>query len=359
MAPNMNSKDYYQILGCPRNADDAALKKAYRKLAVKWHPDKNPGNEEAKENFQKVSEAYAALNDSKKRQMYDHYGEEGVKAAEAGADAPGGGMPQGFGGMGGFPGGGGGGAHHMSPEEAQQFFSHAFGGGDPFGGMFGGGGGPGMQFQSSSGGGGDPFSSFLGSSMGGPSMRPPGMGGSSMAMGNQMGGMRQPSTKKEYNVIPRGTIISLKDLVNKSDLNGDRGSVKQYVRQSNRYVVELEDSEETLSVKPENILQHVHTLGSTIVGEERNRCNSKVGKSTGVGGVTSHEGWCWKLHETITNPRRTVNIGSLLKRHPTGFAWRKALWIEVVSKGITKQSQMWRNGEQFEKIMGGWQGRRM
>src|SRR6056300_448996 len=97
MAPNLNSKDYYQILGCPRNADDAALKKAYRKLAVKWHPDKNPDSQEATENFQKVSEAYATLSDPKKRQMYDQYGEEGVKAHEAGADVPGGGS-----GMGGF-----------------------------------------------------------------------------------------------------------------------------------------------------------------------------------------------------------------------------------------------------------------
>ncbi|KAL7445821.1 hypothetical protein ACHAXH_009630 [Discostella pseudostelligera] len=67
--PNLNSTDYYQILGCPRNADDATLKKAYRKLAVKWHPDKNPDNEEATKNFQKVSEAYAVLSEARKRQI--------------------------------------------------------------------------------------------------------------------------------------------------------------------------------------------------------------------------------------------------------------------------------------------------
>ena len=209
--PNLNSTDYYQILGCPRNADDAALKKAYRKLAVKWHPDKNPDNEEATQNFQKVSEAYAVLSDAKKRQMYDQYGLDGVRAAEAGADAPGGGgggggMPGGFGGFGGFPAGGGGGMHHMSPEEAQQFFSAAFGGSDPFGGMFGmnmgGGGGPSMRFSSS--GGGDPFASFLSSSMDGGERQSFG-GGSSIR--------RQAApTRKEYNVISRGTIVSLKDL---------------------------------------------------------------------------------------------------------------------------------------------------
>ncbi|KAL7549979.1 hypothetical protein ACHAWF_013236 [Thalassiosira exigua] len=256
MAPNMKSSDYYQILGCPRNADDATLKKAYRKLAVKWHPDKNPDSEEATRNFQKVSEVYATLSDPKKRQMYDQYGEDGVRAAEAGGGPPGGGMPGGFGGFGGgFPGGGGG-AQHMSQEEAQQFFASAFGGSDPFGGMFGGmggmGGGPGIRFSSSAGGGGgDPFASFLG---GGGSMRS-GMGGS---MRQNMGSMRSASTKKEYGVIPRGTIVSLKDLVNKAEYNGDRGVVKQYVPQTKRYVMELEDSEETLSIRPENMLQHVH-----------------------------------------------------------------------------------------------------
>lgn len=271
-AANLNSKDYYQILGCPRDADESTLKKAYRKLAVKWHPDKNPGSQEAKENFQKVSEAYATLSDEKKRQMYDQYGEDGVRAHEAGADVPAGG-----GGMGGFPGGGfpggggmGGGSHQMSPEEAQQFFAQAFGGGDPFGGMFGmggmsgGGGGPGIRFSSSMGGdpfggggfgGGDPFSSFLGGGGGmGGAMRGSGMGSG----GHSMRARSMPSVAKQYDVIPQGTIVSLKELVSKSNLNGDRGVIKQYISQSKRYVVELEDSDETLSVKPENLLQHVH-----------------------------------------------------------------------------------------------------
>ena len=256
--PNLNSKDYYQILGCPRDADESTLKKAYRKLAVKWHPDKNPDSQEATTNFQKVSEAYATLSDAKKRQMYDQYGEEGVKAHEAGADMPGGG------GFGGFPGGMGGGMGGMSPEEAQQFFAHAFGGGDPFGGMFGMGGmggGPGIRFSSSMGGdpfggGVDPFSAFLGGGMGG-SMRGSGMGGRGMRGHPGMRSQTMP-VAKQYDVIPQGTIVSLKGLVNKSNLNGDRGVVKQYISSSKRYVVELEDSDETLSVKPENLLQHVH-----------------------------------------------------------------------------------------------------
>lgn len=296
----MKSKDYYAILGCPRDADDAVLKKCYRKLAVKWHPDKNPDSEEATRNFQKVSEAYAALSDPKKRKMYDQYGEEGVRAAEAGADHPGGGMPGGFhpGGFGGgspFGGGGGGGnPHHMSQQEAQQFFAHAFGGGDPFGGMFGmpmgGGGGGGMH----GGGGHDPFSAFLGQGGGrGQSMRGSGMR-------QNMGGMRSASmpsiARKEYGVIPRGTIVSLKDLVNKADYNGDRGVVKQYVPSSGRYVVELEDSEETMSIKPENILQHVHVTIHDL--QSKPELNGKTGTV-----IT----WC------PTKERYNIYVASLTK----------------------------------------------
>jgi curved DNA-binding protein CbpA len=268
--PNLNSSDYYEILGCPRNADEATLKKAYRKAAVKWHPDKNPDNEEATKNFQKVSEAFATLSDPKKRQMYDQYGEEGARAADQmGED---GGMPGGFGGgFGGAPRGGGGGAHHMSQEEAAAFFASAFGGGDPFGGMFGGmggggGGHPGIRFSSNMGG-----SPFGGGGFGGGGLEEllGGMGGSmrggfgQQGMGGRpgMGGMRQqsmPTMAKTYDVIPPGTIVSLKDLVSAADHNGDRGVIKQYIPSSKRYVVEIEDSDETLSVKPENLLQHVH-----------------------------------------------------------------------------------------------------
>ncbi|KAL3934709.1 MAG: hypothetical protein SGARI_003273, partial [Bacillariaceae sp.] len=104
MAPNLNSEDYYQILGVPKNANDAALKKAYKKLAVKWHPDKNPGDEQATKNFQKISEAYAALSDEKKRKIYDMYGKDAANQSDQMPDD----MPAG-GGMGGFPGGGFGG----------------------------------------------------------------------------------------------------------------------------------------------------------------------------------------------------------------------------------------------------------
>lgn len=81
------AEDYYQILGVPRNADDAVIKKAFKKLSLKYHPDKNKNNEEfAKQQFVKVATAYETLIDPEKREIYNQYGEEGVKKKEAGQD---------------------------------------------------------------------------------------------------------------------------------------------------------------------------------------------------------------------------------------------------------------------------------
>ncbi|MDY0391432.1 DnaJ C-terminal domain-containing protein [Desulfobulbus oligotrophicus] len=71
--------EYYQILGVDKNATADEIKKAYRKLALKYHPDKNPGNKEAEEQFKKISEAYAVLSDQEKRQQYDTFGSAGFR----------------------------------------------------------------------------------------------------------------------------------------------------------------------------------------------------------------------------------------------------------------------------------------
>eukprot|EP00051_Salpingoeca_urceolata_P002264 m.48570 g.48570 ORF g.48570 m.48570 type:complete len:406 (+) comp12012_c0_seq1:461-1678(+) len=136
-------KDYYDVLGVSRDADEAAIRKAYRKLAMKWHPDRNPDNQEAAEDkFKEVSEAYEVLSDPDKRKTYDQFGEDGIKG-------------------GGMGGGGGGGPGFHDPRD---IFAQFFGGADPFaslfsdmgGGMGGGGmGGPGgpQMFMSMNGGG--------------------------------------------------------------------------------------------------------------------------------------------------------------------------------------------------------------
>ena len=70
----MAKEDYYDLLGVGRTASDEELKKAYRKKAVQYHPDKNPGNKQAEEMFKKISEAYEVLQDSDKRAAYDRFG---------------------------------------------------------------------------------------------------------------------------------------------------------------------------------------------------------------------------------------------------------------------------------------------
>lgn len=87
----MSKADYYQLLGVSRDADSDALKKAYRKLAVKYHPDKNPDNPEAEAKFKEVSEAYEVLKDADKRAAYDRYGHDAFKAGGMGNAGGGGG----------------------------------------------------------------------------------------------------------------------------------------------------------------------------------------------------------------------------------------------------------------------------
>ena len=108
-----DKRDYYEVLGVPKDADDAAIKKAYRQLAKKYHPDMNPGDKEAEIKFKEASEAYAGLSDAEKRRQYDQFGHAAFEGGAGGAGA--GGFDFDFGDMG-------------------DIF------GDLFGGMFGGGG---------------------------------------------------------------------------------------------------------------------------------------------------------------------------------------------------------------------------
>lgn len=77
----MAKRDYYEILGVSKSASDDEIKKAYRKLAVKYHPDKNPGDKEAEEKFKEISEAHEVLSDKQKRARYDQFGHAGVGGA--------------------------------------------------------------------------------------------------------------------------------------------------------------------------------------------------------------------------------------------------------------------------------------
>ncbi len=83
----MSKRDYYEVLGVPRGADDQSIKSAYRKLALQYHPDRNPDNREAEDKFKEAAEAYSVLSDPQKRAAYDRFGHQGVQgAAGAGFD---------------------------------------------------------------------------------------------------------------------------------------------------------------------------------------------------------------------------------------------------------------------------------
>ena len=99
-------RDYYEVLGVSRSADASAIKKAYRKLAKKYHPDSNVGDASAAEHFKEVNEAYDVLGDEKKRKLYDQYGhaafEEGFGQGANGYSGSYSGGAGGFGGFGGL-----------------------------------------------------------------------------------------------------------------------------------------------------------------------------------------------------------------------------------------------------------------
>src|SRR5262245_58495736 len=107
--------EFYSVLGVQRNASDDEIKKAYRKLAMTYHPDRNAGSKDAEERFKEITEAYDVLRDPNKRAAYDRYGEAGLRR------------------------GGGAGFHHVDLSEALGIFMRDFGGFAGLDEMFGGG----------------------------------------------------------------------------------------------------------------------------------------------------------------------------------------------------------------------------
>ena len=127
-------RDYYELLGLAKGADPSAIKKAYRKLAKKYHPDTNPGDKEAEKKFKEITEAYNILSDPEKKKLYDQFGHAAFDQSGA-ADGAGGYGTGGF--HGGFYGSGFGGAG----SDGTGFGSNGFGSGGFSGGGFTGNGG--------------------------------------------------------------------------------------------------------------------------------------------------------------------------------------------------------------------------
>jgi curved DNA-binding protein len=138
------TKDYYDVLGVARTASQKEISAAFRKLARKYHPDLNSGDKQAEARFKEISEAHEVLSDTKKKKLYDEFGEHWASAAAAGVQ-PGQGVP-----AGGFRTEGGGAGPRVqyrtvTPEEMEDLFGDSGGFGDIFGSIFGGQRGRGRQ----------------------------------------------------------------------------------------------------------------------------------------------------------------------------------------------------------------------
>eukprot|EP00055_Hartaetosiga_balthica_P000614 m.137041 g.137041 ORF g.137041 m.137041 type:complete len:342 (+) comp11200_c0_seq1:78-1103(+) len=198
-------KDYYKILGVERGASEAEIKKGYKKMAMKFHPDRNKAPN-AKEKFQEIGEAFQVLSDKDKKKIYDSYGEEGLKG---GVGGPGGNF-SGF---------------QFNPQDANDIFAQMFGGDKGFASMFGGrGNGPsfgGFQQQSSQG---SPFGSYF------QQQQQP----SSSSFGRQRQSPEQPHKHLPPQVIKKDVSVSLEDLYQgfrkrmkiTRKVQGDGGTIK-------------------------------------------------------------------------------------------------------------------------------------
>lgn len=252
-APDIKSDDYYKVLGVDRNATDNEIAKAYKKLALTHHPDKNRDNQAAAtESFRVITEAYEVLHDPEKRKIYDQVGKQGLQ------------------------GGGGGGGDGVSFQQADEIFKAFFGGNDPFsmffdndgddgpGGFFnrGGGmhGGPRVVFRGGMPGagssGGMPGGFFEGGGFPGfPGMPGGGFPGGGAGMGR--GGRGRPSgppAPTPAHAMPNGTLVMIDGLTKAQEHNGKTGRIAGWDEAKKRYEVELE-GDTTLSLRPANLTQ--------------------------------------------------------------------------------------------------------
>mmetsp|Transcript_12062 Transcript_12062/g.28320 ORF Transcript_12062/g.28320 Transcript_12062/m.28320 type:complete len:343 (-) Transcript_12062:82-1110(-) len=230
--PNIKSDDYYQVLGVDRNATDNEIAKAYKKLALKYHPDKNPDNKEAaEENFKVITEAYEVLHDPEKKKAYDQFGKQGVQS---------------------------GGGDGVSFQHADQIFKTFFGGGDPFSMFFGGDDDePGSSGFFSMGHGmpGGPNVVFRTGGM--PGGGPPGMGGFFDLGGRGMKGHgkgRASAPQPPPHAMPNGTRVTVRGLTKAQEHNGKSGKTTAWDAAKGRYDVQLED-ENMISLRPSNLTQ--------------------------------------------------------------------------------------------------------
>lgn len=263
-APDIKSDDYYRVLGVDRGASDPEISKAYRKLALKHHPDRNPDDTEAaEESFKRIAEAYEVLHDADKRRVYDQVGKGGVSSTN---------------------GCGPGGGQGVSFQHADEVFKAFFGAGDPFSAFMDDGfGGHGRSRGNS----GSSFGSFGGSPFGagmqgmqGGAFGNAGIPGGMMFDFSDFGGARPGGTAGNLRsaamppyALPRGAAVVVRGLAKAPEHNGKSGKVVGWDQTKARYEVELEGSS-PLSLRPGNVTQQ---CSIEIVGlENKPELNNRI-----------------------------------------------------------------------------------
>mmetsp|Transcript_7229 Transcript_7229/g.18886 ORF Transcript_7229/g.18886 Transcript_7229/m.18886 type:complete len:371 (+) Transcript_7229:117-1229(+) len=280
-------RDFYAILGVDRNADDAQLKRSYKKAAIKYHPDKHASKSDAEktqaeEKFKEVAEAFETLSDKDKRAVYDRYGEEGLKVG--GGRSPAGDMSSGFrtsgvpaGFAGGFPGGGvsfsfgasGSGASGMDTARAEAIFRQMFSSMDGFGSIGGFGGSPSRMhsnMRSDSPVADDPFSDLVGGMLGSSTIsRAGGAGGTR--------GARRPRSNR-LDMLPTGAFVQLHGLSDPTR-NGAIGRIERYDENTQRYIIALDNTcSQSVAIRPANVMQVVQQ--ARVVGTSQSALNDKI-----------------------------------------------------------------------------------
>lgn len=260
---NVDSEDYYKVLGVERSATAQEIAKAYRRLALKYHPDKNPEDrDKAEEQFKKVSEAYDVLQDAEKRKIYDQFGKAGLER------------------------GGGGGCGGFNVQRADDIFRHFFeaSGEDPFSVIFGDGRGGGMNIS------GPPGSRVTVSTSGGAqriTIQMGGGGGSSRGpppaakrQGSQ--GHRHKDSDFGPHVIPSSKRVCLHGLLGGAEHNGKEGEIVGYSEAKGRYYVLLTGGEEEveLALRPQNLTQLVNGV-EVVHLESKPALNGALGEIIG------------------------------------------------------------------------------
>jgi len=321
-APDIKSEDYYKVLGVERSASDSEIAKAYKKLALKYHPDKNPDNkEQAEEQFKVITEAYEVLHDAEKRKAYDQFGKGGLQ------------------GGGGMPGGG------VSFQQADEIFKAFFGGNDPFsmffGGdgdddMFGGRGGPGgrprVVFQNGMPGGGRGMGGMPGMGL------PGGMGGFDFGGMGGMGGMPgmgkgggKSRAPPPPHAIPTQTVVVIRGLTKAAEHNGKSGKIASWDAGKGRYEVEI-DGDTSLSLKPANLTQQCRVK---LVGiEAQPELNGKSGQILSFDAEKGR--YAIRLNERLASGRDAIGLQPASVVLPKG--------TRVVVQGLSK--------EEFNGLMG-------